>query len=122
MELEAAGVCVVTATDEEEGGGDDEAAAAPPAGEEEVLQGTSAAAASSSPTDDRSQPSPFTAVLLSSLPAGCGGGVAFGLGVWCEGEESLSPLRRGEGLSSLLADEVGGASFSSPSEPFTALL
>lgn len=30
-------------------------------------------------------------------------------------------MRRGEGLNSLLADEVGGASFSSPSEPFTAL-
>lgn len=30
-------------------------------------------------------------------------------------------MRRGEGLNSLLADEVGGASFSSPSEPFIDL-
>lgn len=61
------------------------------------------------------------AVLIASLSAGCGGGVAFGLGGWCEGEESLSPLRRREEPSSQLADEGGGASFSSPSEPFTDL-
>lgn len=111
-------VCVVAAADEEEeGGGDDEAAAG-----EEVLQHTSAAAVSSlSPADDISQASPFTAVLIASLSAGCGGGVAFGLGGWCEGEESLSPLRRREEPSSQLADEGGGASFSSPSEPFTDL-
>lgn len=112
---------MAAADEEEEGGGgggdDDEAAAG-----EEVLQETSAAAASSlSPTDDISQASPFTAVLIASLSAGCRVGVAFGLGVWCEGEESMSPLRSREGPSSQLTDEVGGASFSSPSEPFTDL-
>ncbi len=61
------------------------------------------------------------AVLIASLSVGCRVGVAFGLGVWCEGEESMSPLRRREGPSSQLTDEVGGASFSSPSEPFTDL-
>lgn len=57
------------------------------------------------------------AALFTSLLVG----VAFGLGVWCAGEETASPLTRWEGLNSLLADEVGGASVSGPPMALTGL-